>query len=75
MSDDDHDPDDAEAAAWWESLDAQLAAAEEAAPDPWAGAALPPADLTSGQAEFLAGLADQPAPPRLTSPDPYGLTD
>ena len=65
---------DAASTPWWESLE-EVATDGEDAPDPWGDATLPSAALTDDQADFLAGLADQPAPPRLAAADPFNVTD
>ena len=72
----DHDPTPASPSAqttpWWESLDEVVADGDDA-PDPWGDADLPPAALTDDQADFLAGLVDQPAPARIATPDPFNV--
>ena len=62
---------DGTAPRWWATLEEHLAARERDVPkpDPWAEAVLDVPPLTDDQSEFLAGLGDQPAPPRIgTSP-------
>jgi hypothetical protein len=54
---------------WWQSIEEHLAERESAAPDPWGDDAVEPSTLTADQEAFLAGLADQPVPPRLANPD------
>lgn len=63
------------APSWWEALDEQGAVSEDGIPDPWAHTPLPEASLTEDQADFLTGLADQPAPPRIATPDPFADGD
>jgi hypothetical protein len=65
-------PSDATTGPWWESLDDVVEDGENS-PDPWGDTDLPAVALTDDQADFLAGLADQPAPPRLAAPDPFGV--
>jgi hypothetical protein len=55
---------------WWESIEEHLADREDGAPDPWADRDAVEGDvLTDDQEAFLAGLADQPAPPRIAMHD------
>jgi hypothetical protein len=58
------------AAHWWESIEEHVTAREAAAPDPWADRRIAGDEdgLTDDQTAFLAGLSDQPAPPRIAAP-------
>jgi hypothetical protein len=61
----------------WESIEAHLAAREDDVTlDPWADTEVAADDeaLTDAQAAFLAGLADQPAPPRIARAEQSGLS-
>ena len=51
---------------WWRAIEDHVAERERTAPDPWAGLTLGEPGLTPDQEEFLAGLDDQPRPPRLS---------
>jgi hypothetical protein len=55
---------------WWQTIEEHIASREADAPDPWSDHDLTDDEtaLTDGQAAFLAGLSDQPAPPRLIGP-------
>lgn len=58
---------DGSTAAWWSTLEQHLAERDREAdvPDPWGDAVLDVPALTDHQTDFLAGLGDQPAPPRV----------
>ena len=58
-----------EQAGWWQSIEEHVAERESEAPDPWGDDAVETSELTDDQEAFLAGLADQPVPPRLAAPD------
>jgi len=60
---------------WWKAIEEHVAEREREAPDPWGDRPLDDAALTEAQADFLAGLEDQPNPPRLAQPEPFGALE
>jgi len=60
---------------WWETIEEHVAERERDAPDPWGDRPLGDAALTEAQEDFLAGLEDQPRPPRLFQPQPFVADD
>jgi len=60
---------------WWKAIEEHVAEREREAPDPWGDRPLDDAALTGAQEDFLAGLDDQPRPPRLSQPEPFGSDD
>jgi hypothetical protein len=51
---------------WWRSIEEQLDAHSERAPDPWCDRAGGPVELTDEQQQFLGSLDDQPPIIRAT---------
>lgn len=60
---------------WWKAIEEHVAEREGDVPDPWADRSFSDGGLTAAQAEFLAGLDDQPRPPRLLRPGGYRSDD
>jgi hypothetical protein len=58
-----------EQAGWWQTIEEHLAEHESEAPDPWGDHSVETSTLTDDQEAFLAGLADQPVPTRLSASD------